>query len=51
VAVHEPGAGIISLECYYDEAISGEQHDITSGRVIKLEVELSYIERLCFRLL
>jgi hypothetical protein len=51
VAVHEPGARIISLECDYDEAVSGEKHDIASGRVVKLEVELCYIERLRFRLL
>lgn len=44
MAMQEPGAGIVGLECDYDEAVSGKQHDVAAGRVVKLEVELGYIE-------
>lgn len=44
MAMQEPRARVVGLECDYDEAVSGKQHDIAAGRVVKLEVELGDIE-------
>lgn len=51
VAVYEPRAGVIGLECDDDEAILREKYDVSTGRVIKLKVKVGYIKILSLRLL
>ena len=51
VAVHEPVAGIVGFECDHDEAVPGEEDNISAGRVVEREVELRWIVLLVLDLL
>jgi len=51
VTVHEPSTGIICLECNHDEAVHWKQHNVTTGRVVKLETEFVLVEYLALFLL
>lgn len=51
VAMHEPAARVVGLESDDNEAASGQKHYVSSGRVVKREIEPAGVVLLIFLLL
>lgn len=40
VTVHQPGAGVVSLEGDDDEAVLRQQHNVSARGIVQFQVEL-----------